>query len=85
MRLRGTCLSLMKLVDIESSIGLDRLATWNEVRCAMSVSSQGALEVIGACDDFRKMDSDFSRRACNLPADIMWLAIISEMPDSISN
>jgi hypothetical protein len=49
------------------------------------VSSQGALEVIGACDDFRKMDSDFSGRACNLPADIMWLAIISEMPDSISN
>jgi hypothetical protein len=75
----------MKLVDIESSIGLDRLATWNEVRCAMSFSSQGGFELVCACDDFREIDSDFSGRACNLPEDIMWLAIASEMLDSISN
>jgi hypothetical protein len=56
----------MKLVDIESPIGLDRLATWYEVRCAMLVSSQCAFELGGACDDFRDMDSDFSGRACNL-------------------
>jgi hypothetical protein len=77
--------SLMQPVGIESPIGLDRLATWNEVRCALSFSLQGAFVLVGACDDFREMDSDFNGRACNLPGDTMWLAIISEMPDSTSN
>jgi hypothetical protein len=75
----------MNIVDAESSIGLDRLATWNEVRCAMSMSFQGALELVGACNNFREVDSDFSGRACNLSEDIMWLAIVNEMPDSKSN
>ena len=75
----------MKLVDIESPIGLDRLATWNEVRCAMSFSSQGAFELVGRCDDFLDMDTDFSGRACNLPEDIVWLAIVNRMLDSTSN
>ena len=73
----------MKLADIESSIGLDRLATWNEVRCAMSFSSQCAIELAG--DDFREMDSDFSGRACNLREDIMWLAIASGLLNSAGN
>jgi hypothetical protein len=71
----------MNLVAIESPIGLDRLATWDEVRSAMSFSSQGASELVGTCE----LDSDFAGRACNLSEDIMWLAIISEMPDSMSN
>jgi hypothetical protein len=62
----------MKLVKVESSIGLDRLATWNEVCCAMSLSLQGALE-LGA------------PRACNRPEDFTRWAIVSEMPSSISN
>ena len=52
-------------IYIDSSIGLDRLATWNEVRCAM--------------------DSDFRGRACNLPENVMSLAIVSEMPDAVIN
>jgi hypothetical protein len=75
----------MKLIDIESSIGLDRLATWDEVRCAMSFSSHDAFELVGACDAFREMDSDFSGRACHLPDDIVWLAMVNEMLDSTSN
>jgi hypothetical protein len=75
----------MKPVDIGSSIGLDRLATWNEVMCAISVSAEGALLLGGACNDLREMDSDFSGSACNLPEDEMWLAIAREMPDSKSN
>ena len=75
----------MKPVHIENSIGLDRLATWDEVRCAMSSSSQGAFELVGPCYDFREMDSDFSGRACNIPEDIMWLAISSGILDSKSN
>ena len=59
--------------DIESSIGLDRLATVNEVCCAMSVFSQGALEPV-------RVD-----HARNLPEDMMWLEIVDEMPTPLSN
>jgi hypothetical protein len=57
----------MKPVDIKSSIGLDRLATWNEVRCAMSMSSQRSFAVGGACEDVLDMDSERSDRAGNPP------------------
>jgi hypothetical protein len=83
MKFRGSCLSLTKLADIESSIGSDRLATWNEVCRALSFSSQDATKP--ACDDFRETNSDFSGRTGNLPENDMWLAIVSEMPDSRSN
>ena len=83
MKFRGSCLSLTKLADIESSIGSDRLATWNEVCRALSFSSQGAPKP--ACDDFCETNSDFSGIARNLSEDDMWLAIVSEMPDSLSN
>jgi hypothetical protein len=75
----------MKPVDIESPIGFDRFATWNEVICAISVSSHGALALGGACNDLREMDSDFSGSACNLSEDDAWLAMAREMPDSKSN
>jgi hypothetical protein len=75
----------MKPVDIESSIGLDRLATCNEVRYAMVFLSQGAFALVGTNDDLQELDSDFSSRACNLPEDNMWLAIVREMPDCKSN
>jgi hypothetical protein len=52
----------MNLGFIENHVGLDRLAT-DEVRCAMSFSSPGALELVVLCDDFSEMDSDFSGRA----------------------
>jgi hypothetical protein len=85
MRLRGNYLYLMMSVNVESPIGLDRLATWNEVCCAMSVSSQVAFELFCTSRDFREMGSDFRGGACNLPEDTMWLAIAREMPDSLSN
>jgi hypothetical protein len=75
----------MKPVNIENSTGLDRIATWNEVRCAMSVSSQGTLPLKSIRDDFLEVDSDFRDRARNLSEDAMWLAIVNEMPDSKSN
>jgi hypothetical protein len=75
----------MMSVNVESPIGLDRLATWNEVCCAMSVSSQVAFELFCTSRDFREMGSDFRGGACNLPEDTMWLAIAREMPDSLSN
>jgi hypothetical protein len=75
----------MQPVDIESAMGLDRIATWNEIISAMSVSSPSGFAFFGACDELSEMDSDVSGSACNLPEDAMWLAIVSEMPDSNSN
>jgi hypothetical protein len=77
--------SLMKPIDIGSSIGLDRLATWNEGMCAISVSAKCPFVLVRESDDLREVDSDFSGSACNLPEDDMWLAIAREMPDSKSN
>jgi hypothetical protein len=75
----------MKPVDIGSSIGLDRLATWNEVMCAISASGEGTFALVRDSDDLREANSDFSVSAYNLPQDDMWLAIAREMPDSKSD
>ena len=75
----------MNRVVIKSSKELDRIATWNEVRYALSFSSQCIIELAGPRDDSSKIDSDFSGRTGNLPEDDMWLAIVGEMPDFKSN
>jgi hypothetical protein len=75
----------MKPVYIGSSIGLDRLATWNEVMCAISASPGGTFGLDGDSDDWRKADSEFSVSACDLPEDDLWLAIARRMPYSKSN
>jgi hypothetical protein len=75
----------MKPVDIGSSIGLDRLATWNEVMCAISVSGEGTFALVRDSDDLREADSDFCVSAWNPLEDDMWLAIVREMRDSKSN
>jgi hypothetical protein len=75
----------MKPVGIGSSIGLDRLATWNEVMCAISASEEGTFALVRDSNDLREADSDFSVSACNLPEDDLWLAIAREMSDSKSN
>ena len=75
----------MNIGFIESSVGLDRLATGDEVRCAMSFSSPDALGLVGLCDEFSEMDSDCNGRACNLRGDIEWSMIVLEMRDSISS
>ena len=75
----------MKPVGIGSSIGLDRLATWNEVMCAISASDEGTFALVRDSDDLREADSDFSISACNLAEDDMWLAIAREMRNSKSN
>ena len=75
----------MKPVGIRSSIGLDRLATWNEVMCAISASDEGTFALVRDSNDLRGTDSDFSVSACNLPEDDLWLAIARKMRDSKSN
>ena len=75
----------MNVVAIESPIGLDRLATPEEVRSAMSFSYRGAFEPAGTRDDCREVDSDFTSRACKFSEDTMWVVIVGETPDSRSN
>ena len=75
----------MKPITIESPLGVDRLATWKEVLCAMSASSQCTIELADSRDDFNGMDSEINGGTDNLSEDDMWLAIVSEMPDSKSN
>jgi hypothetical protein len=75
----------MNRIGIENSIGLDRIATWNEVRYAVAFPSQVPFESFGAIDDLIEMDSSVSGRACDVSEDAMWLAIAQEMPDSKCN
>jgi hypothetical protein len=75
----------MKPVDIGNSIGLDRLATWNEVMSAISVSAEGAFAFVRDSGDLRKANSDFSLSACNPAEDNMWLAIACKMSGSKIN
>jgi len=61
----------MRPVDIERCVGLDRLATWDEVRRANLVSFQDAFELLATSGDFCEINSDSSGYARNLPEDIM--------------
>jgi hypothetical protein len=75
----------MKPAHTSGPIAVDRLATWNEVFFAMSISSQDAFTLVGSCDELQEMDSDFSGNACNVLEDDLWLGIVSKMSDSKSN
>jgi len=77
--------TLMKPVGIGSSMGLDRLATWNEVDRAISVSSQGAFAPVDDYENLRLAYSDSGGIGWELSEDALWLAIIHEMPFSKSN
>jgi hypothetical protein len=70
---------------VESSVGLDRLATPDEVSCAVSLSSPTALEFVGLRGDFSETGSDSSSRTPNLREDIEWLMIVREMRNCICN
>jgi hypothetical protein len=63
---------------------LDRRSTWDEVRSAMSISSQDDFAV-GDCDDMCDVDTDFSRVAPDLCENDMWLSIARAIPYSKSN
>ena len=68
---------------MESSVGLDRLATQEEVRCAMSLSSPGALEFVGL--GVSETNSGSNRRSPNLHEEVEWVMIAREMRDRFGN
>jgi hypothetical protein len=55
---------------IRSFAPLDRLSTWDEVRSAMSITSQAGFAV-GDNDNIRDTNTDFSHGASNLLEDEM--------------
>jgi len=63
---------------------LDRTSTWDEVRSALSISSQVIL-VVGGSGDLHEADTDLGRASSNHLEGGMWLAIVREMPNSKSN
>ena len=75
----------MHRVIIESSLGSDRIATWNEIRYAMESPSHVPVESDDARDDSIEMNSSVPGDACDLTEDRMWLAIAMGMPDSECN
>jgi hypothetical protein len=75
----------MKPAQAESNIGLDRLATWNEIRTAISFSFPSDGEIAGGNEDFLGMESDFGARECQPQEDHLWLAIANKILDSPSN
>ncbi len=51
----------MKNFSVEDNwVGLDRLATWEEVSCAIAFWSQVASELGCASDGYRDLESDFT-------------------------
>lgn len=76
----------MPPATLESSIGMDRLATRNEVRCALIFSAPGWVKCVEGCDDLRGMNCDFDDHALRcLDADSVWAALSREMLGPISN
>ena len=69
----------------ESSIGLDRLATQDEVRSAISFLFPSAREFVSLRDDFSATDPDSNGRAAHHREESAWLMIVHKMRDCIGN
>jgi hypothetical protein len=63
---------------------LDRRSTRDEIRSALSISSQVILLDCDV-DDLGAANTDLSRASPNLLEDDMWLAIVHKMPYSKNN
>ena len=66
---------------LDGCVGLDRLATQDEVRTAMSFLSSEDLKFVSLRDDFSENHCDSSHRAPNLREKIEWLMTIHKMRD----
>jgi hypothetical protein len=71
----------MKPAPVESRIGLDRLATEKEVRCAVAHSSHGSFEFRCAPDG----ESNFTGYIGVFLDELLWLALAREILDPKSN
>lgn len=69
----------------ENCGALDRLATWDEVRYAMTFWSQGASELGCTLSGHRDLKSDAAGRVDVFSEKLEWLALISERLNRNSN
>jgi hypothetical protein len=75
----------MKPSVIEHCAAPDRLATWNEVRVAMSVTSTGAFELRCTCDGYCEIQSDLHGWVRIRNEDMECWAWPEEIPESDAN
>jgi hypothetical protein len=69
----------------ESCIGLDRLATWDEVRYAMELSSQSAWEPGCTLPGYDEVEFDAAGLIGGPPEKLAWLELLQERLDPKSN
>lgn len=69
----------------ETCIGLDRLATWDEVRCAMAFRPLGTFELGCTSGGHGDVKSDAAGCVGLFPEKLEWLALISEALNGKSN
>ncbi|HXE34128.1 MAG TPA: hypothetical protein VN087_09470 [Verrucomicrobiae bacterium] len=70
---------------MESSVQLDHIATWNEVRDALEYSSRDAFDLLPARDGDVELKFDLSSGVGCLSEDLAWLRVAREALDSRSN
>ena len=70
---------------MESSMQMDRPATWSEVCDAISLSFHGTIKLGYACGADFEIEDDFNEPARLAKGDLDWLALASEMLDRDKN
>jgi hypothetical protein len=68
-----------------SSVRLDHLATWNEVRDALAALTQEAFQLAAVRDDEVELEVDVSSGVENLSEELAWLRIAKQAMDSRLN
>jgi hypothetical protein len=84
LTMKKSCAEQIRPEVLGGGIGLDRLATWKELRCAMEASSEGAMKRVGA-EGRDVAPSGFSACTGILTDELEWLKLASEMEDRNSN
>jgi hypothetical protein len=70
---------------MESSVRLDHLATWNEVRDALAALTREAFQLVSVRDGEVELEVDVSSGMGFLSEELAWLRIANEALDSRLN
>jgi hypothetical protein len=70
---------------MESSVQLDHLATWSEVRDALAYASRDAFELVRARDGDVELEVDLYDGVGSLSEELAWLRVANEALDSRPN
>jgi hypothetical protein len=70
---------------VVTTLGLDHLATWNEVRDALAALTREAFQLVSVRDGEVELEVDVSSGVGFLSEDLAWLRIANEARDSRLN